>query len=373
MRSRELSSILLCAVFFMGTCVMFAEAGKDYYSVLEVPRNADDAAIKRAYRKLSLKYHPDKNKDPSAKEMFSEVSAAYEVLSDKEKRKIYDTQGEEGLKRHEQRGGRGGGNPFDMFSNMFGGRRGGGQDQDKGPDVNLDVEVTLQDLYLGKSIELLVKKQIVCRQCGGSGARNPEDLHRCNTCGGSGVRVVRQQIAPGFVQQMQTTCTDCGGKGKVIKHVCQKCKGKKIQAGSETILLEVEKGMPDGHVITFEQQSDESPDKMAGDLKFKVNTLPHHLFRRKGNDLRMKMRLSLREALLGFSRKVEHVDGHVFTVADGGTTQHGAVRVVKGEGMPEHNYASQKGNLHVEFEVEMPPQLTDEQKKAFEDLFNTVG
>ena len=153
-----------------------------------------------------------------------------------------------------------------MFQSFFGGRGGGGG-ENKGPEVNLDLEVTLKDLYLGKKLDVLYLKQILCRQCGGSGARSPSDVQRCNGCGGSGVRVVRQQIAPGFVQQMQTHCPECGGKGKVITHKCEKCHGSKVQSGAETVTVEVERGSPDGHEILFHNQADESPDISPGDLK----------------------------------------------------------------------------------------------------------
>ena len=166
---------------------------------------------------------------------------------------------------------------------------------------------------------------------------------------------MRQQIAPGFVQQMQTHCNECGGKGKTITHKCDKCHGSKVQSGSQTVQIEVERGAPDGHEIVFESHADESPDRPAGDLKFKLRQLPHATFRRESNDLRMTMRLSLKEALLGFERSVQHLDGHTVQVEDAGTTQHGQVRRVRGEDMPEHNFASNRGDLVVDFEVGLVP------------------
>ena len=215
---------------------------------------------------------------------------------------------------------------------------------------------------------MLVRKQKLCRQCGGSGARNPGDMHVCGACGGSGTRIVRQQVAPGFIQQMQTTCNKCGGKGKTISHPCPTCRGTKVTLGTDSVHVEVERGSPDGHKIKFEHGSDEHPDHAAGDLVFALRTLPHKVFRREGNDLRMTMVLSLGEALLGFSRDLQHLDGRTVTVSDSGTTQHGRVRRVKGEGMPQHNFASNRGDLMVDFEVEMPRALTTEQRDALRKI-----
>ncbi|KAJ1471753.1 hypothetical protein T484DRAFT_1581362, partial [Baffinella frigidus] len=311
------------------------------------------------YRKLSLKYHPDKNKDPKAVDKFSDIARAYEVLSDKGKRRVYDQQGEDGLNRHEQREGQGS-SQQDMFSQMFGGRGRQGGGQPKGPDVEIDLEVSLADIFTGKQVEMLVRKQVVCRQCAGSGARNPGDLKQCKTCGGSGVKVVRQQIAPGFVQQMQVPCTACSGKGTTISHPCPSCKGSKVSLGTENVVVDVERGAPDGHSIKFEQQSDQHPDKEAGNLNFKLRSVPHKVFSRDSNNLKMTMVLSLGEALLGFSREVEHLDGHKVSLPP----PFFPASAIDGEGMPEHNFASNRGDLLVHFEVEMPKTLTPEQKKV---------
>jgi len=199
------------------------QAGKNYYQILGVSRDATSKEIGKAYRELSLKYHPDKNKgDPTAQEKFVEISQAYEVLSDDEKRRIYDQYGEEGL---QQGGGNSFRNPFDIFANFgFGGGGGGGghshREQRKGPSVEIPLEVTLADLYNGRTISVAHKKQILCPKCRGSGAKNADDVQTCPVCGGSGTRVFTQQLGPGFITQTQKTCDKCGGKGKIVKSTC---------------------------------------------------------------------------------------------------------------------------------------------------------
>lgn len=134
-------------------------------------------------------------------------------------------------------------------------------------------------------MDVMVRKQILCRQCGGSGAHTPQDVKRCDHCGGSGTRVVRQQIAPGFVQQMQTPCDNCKGKGKIVTRKCRACKGERVQSGRDTVTLDVERGVSDGHTIKIERGGDESPDYTSGNLNFKITTHPHPVFRRNQRNL----------------------------------------------------------------------------------------
>jgi len=357
-----LSFALVCEVY----------GGKDYYSVLGVARDASPSQIKKSYRELSLKYHPDKNPgDKTAADKFVEIGNAYEVLSDEEKRRIYDQYGEDGLKQ-----GGGGGfkftNPFDIFSN-FG--FGGGQhqqhaEQRKGPNVEIPLEVTLKELYLGAEINVGHKKQVLCHKCRGTGAKDPDDVHVCPECKGSGTKVYTQQLGPGFITQTQKTCERCNGKGKVIKSTCPFCAGKKTSVDDSTFRVEVERGMPDGHSIVFHQESDESPEITPGDVIFKITTSPHKKFERKGNDLFMKMNISLLEALVGFSKNIRHLDDHEVIVKRDEITKPGEVIVIQEEGMPIHNYPSQKGSLYIEFSIKMPTKLTEEQKEGFKKLLS---
>jgi len=357
---------LLFLALFVLLNSLIASAGKDYYSILGLSRDADIRQIKKAYRELSLKYHPDKN--PDAKDKFVDISDAYDVLADEDKRRIYDQFGEEGLK---QGGGHQARNPFDIFSSFgFGG--GGFQQQApqerKGPSVEIPLEVTLKDIYLGKEYRVAHKKQVLCPKCRGTGAKDANDVQTCPDCRGSGTKVITQQLGPGFVTQTQTTCTRCNGKGRISKSTCPSCGGKKVAIGEDTLTVVLERGMADGAVITFESEADEHPDENPGDVHFRVATAPHKRFVRQGDNLHMKMTISLLEALVGFTKTFKHLDGHEVEVKQDAVTKPGEVIRISGEGMPLHSDPSSFGELFIEFSLRMPESLTEQQKEGFRSL-----
>ena len=253
-------------------------------------------------------------------------SLASQVLSDAEKRQIYDLEGIEGLESHEKNGGKGGGpmSPFDMF---FGGQGGNGGRR-KGPDASVEVDVTLEDLYNGAQRQARISRNVICPKCRGTGAKDGQTT-KCNACGGRGVRMVQQQMAPGFVVQMQETCSECGGKGNVYKSKCPHCGGKKTVVEEKTLTAHVERGMPSDAEIRFARESEQAPGVTPGDVIFKLKAAPHPRFRRAGDDLHHDMHLSLREALLGFTRTVQQLDGRAVTVAHNGVTQPFEVRKVR--------------------------------------------
>ncbi|KAJ3012967.1 DnaJ- protein scj1 [Thoreauomyces humboldtii] len=364
-----LLTVLILLVFLP----VILAASADYYKILGVDRSATKKDIKKAYREFSKKYHPDKNPgDKSAEGKFIECAQAYEVLSDDEKRRIYDQYGEEGLKGSGQQFH----NPFDIFQ-QFGGFGGGGfggfghqhTQQQKGPEVNMDLSVTLEELYLGTSFEVEVNKQIICPTCRGSGAKHQNDVKTCTGCQGSGIKTVRQMLAPGMYTQMQTHCDQCGGRGKIVKSKCASCSGTKVRRGSHQVTVTVEAGMQDAQRIVLDQESDESPDVTPGDLIFTVRATPHPVFTRNGDNLYMKETISLKEALLGVDRKVKHLDGRVVNIKRSGVTQPGFVQTIKGEGMPTHQFPSEKGILFVEYVVIIPERLTKAQTELAEKMF----
>ncbi len=350
---------------------------RDFYKILGVARSATDAQIKKSYRKLSMKYHPDKNSgSKEAAEKFQDVAAAYETLSNKDTRRIYDQSGEEGVRRNAANaGGGGGGDPFDLFSHFFGGGGGGGRrggrggGGQRGPDMVVDVPVSLRDLYVGRSVEVEVRAQALCSHCRGTGADDEDGVQECTRCRGQGMIMTVHQLAPGFVQQVQQPCPICGGQGKTIKKKCHKCGGSKVERGRKTVDLWIEPGMKDGDTVEIDAAADEHPDKSAGNVVFRLRAIQHPVFTRQGDDLRADLRISLKDALLGFKRTLTHVDGHAVVVERTGVTQPGAVITIPGEGMPRHQQGSEAGALHVTIIVDFPGELTEEQKKGFSGVF----
>ncbi|KAH8557015.1 hypothetical protein BGW37DRAFT_475182 [Umbelopsis sp. PMI_123] len=344
-----------------------ASAGKDYYDILTVPRDASKAQIKKAYKKLSKIYHPDKNPgDQSAKDKFVELSDAYAVLTDDDKRRIYDQYGEEGL--NQQNGGGGGGfhNPFDIFHQFFGGGGNARHQERKGPDMKLEIEVTLEELYHGKSVEVDVSKQVVCDHCFGTGAENSDDVVTCPSCQGKGFMIYEMQLGPHMVQQFQQQCDHCHGKGKVIRHVCTVCQGNKVKRGNELYTINIEKGMKNGEIITLEREADEYPDDVIpGDIHFVITTQPHNRFERRGDHLVIQETINLYEALAGFEHKIEQLDGRNITLKRSGVTQYGLVEKIEEEGMPI-DHGSKAGDLYIEYKVIFPTHVDKEVIQALE-------
>ncbi|OQR91520.1 hypothetical protein ACHHYP_04605 [Achlya hypogyna] len=336
-----------------------------YYELLGVPKTASEADIKKAFRKLALKNHPDKGGDP---ELFKDITVAYEVLSDPEKRELYDKYGEEGL----QGGGGSSNNAADIFGQMFG----GGMRQQRGPprseDLTHPLKVSLEDLYNGKMVKLAVNRDIICNTCDGRGGKSGAE-RSCDTCRGRGMRIQHRQIAPGMVQQVQSVCPDCRGQGKIINEAdrCSSCKGKKVTKERKVLEVHIEPGMRHGQRITFKGESDQAPGVVPGDIVFIVQEKEHDTFQRKGPNLIMEKKISLVEALCGFECMIEHLDGrhlHVKT-KPGEVIKPNQFKAVHGEGMPQHGNPFVKGQLVILFKVEFPDTLSRDQKRVLASIF----
>jgi len=329
------------------------------YETLGIDPGADANTIKKAYRKMALKFHPDKNPGEEAERKFKEISAAYEVLSDDDKRQTYDRFGLEGLKEGRGGGGFGG---DDLFSMFFGGGSpfgGGGHRGHHGPrrgqDVGHELRVTLEDLYNGKTKKLAIQRQVICKKCAGKGGTGAPV--KCPACRGSGVQVRIQRMGP-MVQQIQSQCRECGGEGETwsAKDKCPDCKGKKVGREKEILEVHIDKGMQNGQKIPFRGMADEEPGIEAGDVIIILREAEHDVFQRKGNELVMKMKISLNESLTGFTRSITTLDKReiAITAVPGEFVQHEGVKVAAGEGMPIYRNPFEKGNLVITFEVEYP-------------------
>ena len=337
-----------------------AFAGHDYYKILGVSKSASSADIKRAYRKLSLKYHPDKNSAPDAAAKFADIAAAYDVLSDPDKRQTYDRGGEEAVKLQEQRGNQPATDPFSIFEQfgfggfgMGGGRRG----EERTPNVDIPVRVSLKQLYVGEILDVSYARQVLCVAASSCQKNN-------NECQGPGVKIKMQQIMPGFVQQVQVHDSSCVARGKSWQSKCKACPKGMTEEEEIELSLDIHPGMSDGETLKFEQVADELPGHIPGDLVFHIQQSPHELFTRKGDHLYMSMSITLLDSLVGFSKTFQHLDGHEVKVNKDTVSYCSEIMMIKGEGMPKKGKKKDdKGDLFVTLEIDFPKTFTDKQKE----------
>ena len=324
-----------------------------YYDILGVPTDANNDQLKKAYRRLALKFHPDKN--PEGGEKFKEISQAYEVLADEKKRKIYDQGGEQALKE-----GGGGGefhSPFDIFDMFFGGRRRRPGEKPRGRDIVHQLKVTLEELYNSSHRTETVKRNVICDTCKGIGGKEGS-VEKCKPCQGTGIVIKLRQIGPGMVQQIQQPCHECGQTGEKIKDKdkCKVCNGKKIVKEEKVIQCFVASGMKDGQKITFDGEADQAPGTEPGDIVVVLEEQEHPIFQRNGNSLLMKMEITLSEALCGFHRLIRTLDDRTLLVNShpGQVIKPGDRKCISNEGMPMQKYVGEKGDLIIKFDVKFP-------------------
>ncbi|KAI0985716.1 hypothetical protein GJ496_010575 [Pomphorhynchus laevis] len=328
-----------------------------FYDLLNVKPNATSEELKKAYRKLALKYHPDKN--PDEPEKFKLISQAYEVLSDPNKRKIYDRGGEQLLKE----GGSGAdehsffSSPLDLFERMFG--MGGRHHQEnKVKDVIHQLSVTLEELYGGALRKLALQRKVVCSKCKGTGTKKGVPAPKCSACKGLGVQVRIHEIMPGMVQQSQIVCPQCKGEKEIIssKDRCIDCDGQKLKRERTILEVHIEKGMEDGQKITFYGEGDQLPGLEAGDIIIILDEKDHPVFKRKKSDLILKLSITLSEALCQFVRTVTTLDNRILIVRllEGEIIRPGDIRCVLNEGMPFYRNVMEKGRLIIMFDIVFP-------------------
>ncbi len=354
--------------------------GKDYYAVLGVSRDATLDDIKRAYRKLALKYHPDRNPgDKAAEERFKECAEAYEVLSDPEKRRLYDAYGEEGLNaRGVHHGFRGFDDIFSAFSDIFGdlgfgfGSRGSGGRVRRGRDLRHEISVTLEEIAKGSTRQIKVRKPAPCPECGGSGAASPEDIRTCPTCRGRGA--VMRMFRQGFTTiQSTTACPDCRGAGRTVERLCPVCDGRGTTRVERVVEIQIPPGVEDGQQIRVEGAGEEIADGVPGDLYIVLREEEHPLYERRGADLLAPLRVDLLTAIEGGTVELDGPDGRPIRVRLEEGVQSGTVKVLKGRGLPVLGRPGLRGNLYLQVWVRTPTGLTPEQREALRSALGDSG
>ncbi|MFL2524000.1 MAG: molecular chaperone DnaJ [Candidatus Azotimanducaceae bacterium] len=347
-------------------------AKKDYYEVLGVGRDVSDGDLKKAYRRIAMKLHPDRNPDDaSAEEKFKEANEAYEVLSDAEKRQVYDQYGHEGLDANTG-GGRGGAGGFgdifgDVFGDIFGGGRGGGRGGPaRGSDLRYNMALTLEQAVNGDAVEIRIPVLTVCDDCGGSGAKPGTSASTCPDCHGSG----EIRVSQGFFS-LQQTCPRCGGRGEIIADPCNTCAGAGRVEKRKTLSVKVPAGVDVGDRIRLSGEGEAGPNGgPAGDLYVQIDVKPHPIFQRDGRHLHCEVPISFPDAALGGELDVPTLDGRVKLKVPA-ETQSGKIFRLRGKGVTQVR-GSGVGDLLCKVIVETPVKLTEEQRKLLEELKNSL-
>ncbi len=360
---------------------------RDYYEVLGVDKGADAETLKKAYRKLAIKYHPDKNPgDKEAEEKFKEAAEAYDVLSTPEKRQRYDQFGHAGVDGNGGGfggfGGFGGGGMsmediFSAFGDIFGGGsfggfggfgsgRSGGRRVNKGSDLRIKVKVTLQDVAHGKETKVKLKKLVACPHCKGTGAKDGSAYTTCSTCNGSG-HVTRQQQSFFGVMQTTAVCPDCRGEGKIIKDKCSHCGGDGVEQGEEVISISIPAGAADG--MSFIMRGKGNAPRhggVNGDLIVLIEEEPDKDLLRDGNDILYNLFVSVPEAVLGESFEVPYIDGKMKVNVEAGT-QPGKILRYRGKGLPDVNGYG-RGDMLVKVNVWIPKNPSKEERSILQKM-----
>jgi molecular chaperone DnaJ len=352
---------------------------RDYYEVLGIGRDADETAIKSAYRKLARQYHPDVNKAPDAEERFKEVNEAYEVLSDADKRQAYDRFGHAAAQGGFGAGGPGAGfggmggfgDIFEDFFGGFGGMRGAPRGPARGDDLRYDMEITFQEAVFGAEKEIEIPRLETCPVCQGSGAEPGTKPIRCPQCNGTGeVRRAQQTILGQFVSV--TTCPRCNGEREIAPTPCTNCRGQKRVRITRRLAVSIPAGVDDGMRIRLAGEGEPGDrNGPAGSLYVVLHVKSHSLFQRQENDILLELPINIIQAMLGCEADVPTLDGKTKLTIPAGT-QHGAIFRMRGKGVPILR-SNRRGDQLVSIRLVVPDKLNDKQRKLLEELGDTMG
>lgn len=358
-------------------------AKRDYYEILGIGRDANEEQVKKAYRKQAVKYHPDKNPgNKSAEESFKEATEAYEILKDRQKRQIYDQYGQDGLRG----GGFEGFGGFDLsdalraFMRDFGGlddffgfgssrsRQAGSQ---RGQDLQIKLELTLEEIAEGVEKVLKIKRLVICESCTGSGAQRGTSPAQCPTCGGQGqVRRVSKTLFGQFVNVQP--CPNCGGSGEIIESRCQDCGGSGLEKASTKVKVKIPPGVAAGNYLTVRESGNYGPNGgPPGDVIVVIDEIEHKYFTRRGDDVIFELPISFSQAVLGGEIDIPTLDGNAALKVPPGT-QSGKIFLLKNKGIPHLNSYG-KGNQLVRVVVWTPTRLSQEEKELFRKIAEYQG
>jgi molecular chaperone DnaJ len=358
---------------------------RDYYEVLGVDKNASEDDIKKAYRKIAIKYHPDRNPgNKEAEEKFKEAAEAYDVLHDPKKRQQYDQFGFDGPNMGGGFGGFSGGgfsmdDIFSMFGDVFGGRGGfggfssgfgGGQRQQyRGSDLRLKVRMSLQEISTGVTKKFKVKKDVVCEHCHGSGAEGNSGTETCPTCHGAGVVTRTTQSLFGMMQT-QSVCPTCQGEGKIIKNKCNHCHGEGVVKGEEVVEIKIPAGVAEGMVVNVPGKGNAGKHNgVNGNIQVFIEEEPNHTFVRDGNDVIYNLLLDFPTAALGGNVDIPTIEGTKAKIKIEPGTQPGKTLRLRGKGLPAvQGYGNGMGDLVVNISVYVPKTLSRDEKEALERM-----
>ncbi|NDC83103.1 molecular chaperone DnaJ [bacterium] len=350
---------------------------EDLYAILGVQRGASDSEIKKAYRQLARKYHPDVNKDPGAEDQFKKIQRAYAILSDAQKKSQYD---QFGVTDDSPSGGGGfggfegfsGGGFDDIFDAFFGG---GGRQRQQGPrrgeDLRYDLELSLEEAAFGVAKEIQIFHLEACGDCSGSGRQSGTPKVTCNHCHGSGQLKTVQRTVLGSFSQV-TVCHHCSGSGEVIKNPCKKCHGKGVEKKKKTLSVDIPGGVDDGTKLRVPREGNYGePGGEPGDLYVFISVKSNKYFRRDGNDIFLEVTVSVADAILGTEIEVPTLDGKAMLKIPSGT-QPGTVLRLKGKGI-HHLRGHGRGDQHVKIQVFIPTTLTLKEKNLIQEFSSVTA
>ncbi|RED51430.1 molecular chaperone DnaJ [Aestuariispira insulae] len=349
---------------------------RDYYEILGASRDADAAALKSAYRKLAMQYHPDRNPgDAEAEAKFKEINEAYEVLKDADKRAAYDRFGHDAFTQGGGGGGFGGGQGFggftDIFEEMFGDFMGGGRaghQQSRGADLRYNLEISLEDAYHGRSAEIKVPTSVSCDSCDGSGAEDGSRPVTCSTCNGHG----KVRVQQGFFT-LERTCPNCQGQGTMIDNPCKTCQGSGRKHEEKNLAVNIPQGVEEGTRIRLSGEGEAGlRGAPSGDLYIFLSIAPHRLFQREGANIFCQVPISMADAALGATIEVPTIDGGRAKVKIPEGTQSGQQFRLSGKGMTVLR-SQARGDMYIEARVETPVNLSKRQRELLKEFNEAAG